>query len=91
MKVATIQADWSEAAKIAQSRAEKSANYNEDQLSIDAMYQWSVEGNQSVESLNDCNDHTAAAVMISLKQGLLELVHRRKETINIITDSPTSQ
>ena len=55
------------------------------------MYQWSVEKNRSVASLNDCNDHTAAAVMISFKQELLELVHRRKETINIITDSPTSQ
>ena len=55
------------------------------------MYQWSVEENRSVASLSDCNDHTAAAVMINLKEELLQLVHRGKETINIITYSPTSQ
>ena len=49
--VATIQADWSENPKVHQSREEKSAYYNDEQLSLHAMYEWRNQTKRSMTSL----------------------------------------
>ena len=42
-EVATVQIDWSESVKMKQVREEKKAYYDEVQISIHAMYVWTVE------------------------------------------------
>ena len=89
--VATIQIDWSENANMTQAREEKNAYYEDCQVSVHAMHQWTSEGNQSVASLSDHTSHQAAAVMVSVKPVLESLVKNGKVKINIVSDSPTSQ
>ena len=89
--VATIQIDWSENAKMTQAREEKKAYYEDCQVSVHAMHQWTSEGNQSVASLSDHTSNQAAAVMVSVKPVLESLVKNGKVKINIVRDSPTSQ
>ena len=89
--VATIQIDWSENAKMTQAREEKKAYYEDCQVSVHAMHQWTSEGNQSVASLSDHTRHQVAAVMVSVKPVLESLVKNGKVKINIVSDLPTSQ
>ena len=89
--VATIQIDWSENAKMTQAREEKKAYYEDCQVSVHAMHQWTSEGNQSVASLSDHTSHQVAAVMVSVKPVLESLVKNGKVKINIVSDLPTSQ
>ena len=89
--VATIQIDWSENAKMTQAREEKKAYYEDCQVSVHAMHQWTSEGNQSVASLSDHTSDQAAAVIVSVKPVLESLVKNGKVKINIVSDSPTSQ
>ena len=88
--VATIQIDWLENVKMTPAREEKKA-YEDCQVFVHAMHQWTSEGNQSVASLSDHTSHQAAAVMVGLKPVLESLVKNGKVKINIVGDSPTSQ
>ena len=89
--VATIQIDWLENVKMTPAREEKKAYYEDCQVSMHAMHQWTSEGNQSVASLSDHTSHQAAAVMVGLKPVLESLVKNGKVKINIVGDSPTAQ
>ena len=90
-EVATVQIDWSESVKMKQAREEKKAYYDEVQISIHAMYVWTVEMQQSFVAMSDHTDHKAPVVMISIKPILEKLIKQEKKLINIISDSPTSQ
>ena len=88
----TIQLDWSENAKMRQSREEKSAYYHEDSVCLHPMYIWSKENCHSRCAISDCTDHKAPAVMTSIKPILDDILAKTDVTkINIISDSPTSQ
>ena len=90
--VLTIQIDWSENAKLTQAREEKSAYYNDTQMSLHAMYSWCLAGNQSSLSLSECTVHKANGVYASLEPVLEKLLTENKiHNINIVSDSPTSQ
>ena len=62
----TIHIAWSENAKLRQSREEKSADYNETQVSIHFGYVWYGKDGYSFASISDCTEHDATAVMASL-------------------------
>ena len=89
--VVTMQRDWSENARIRQSREEKPACYHEDQISIHPMYIWSHERKYSRAALSDCTDHKAGTVFTSMEPALNDFVKEGKNMVNIISDSPTSQ
>ena len=63
----TINIDWSENKRIRQAREEKSAYYNETQISIHCMYIWSGEETQSVACISECTNHKAAASFATLE------------------------
>jgi len=65
--IATIQLDWSENAKMHQSREEKSAYYHEDSVCLHPMYIWTKQCNYSRTAISDCTDHKAPAVMTSIQ------------------------
>lgn len=89
--VITIQLDWSENAKMRQSREEKSAYYHEDTVCLHPMYIWFEISRYSRCAISDCTDHKAPAVMTSIQPILDELVKTGAKKINFISDSPTSQ
>ena len=62
----TIHVDLSENAKLRQSREEKSAYYNETQVSIHCGYVRYGKDGYSFASMSDCTKHDATAVMASL-------------------------
>ena len=89
--VVTMQWDWSEKARIRQSREEKPAYYHQDQISIHPMYIRSHERKYSQAALSDCTDHKAGTVFTSMEPALNDFVKEGKNMVNIISDSPTSQ
>ena len=66
--VATIQFDWSENAKMRQSREETSVYYHNDSVCLHPMYIWTMDENFSRLVISDITDHKAPAVMASLYQ-----------------------
>ena len=91
MDAVTMQVDWSKNPKLRQSREEKSAYYHEDQVCIHPMYIWTQKRRYSRSAISNCTDHKAGAVFVSLKPVLNDFIKEGKKTINIVSDSPTSQ
>ena len=89
--VATIQVDWSENAKMCQSRKEKSVYYHEDSVCLHPMHIWTMDAHFPRLAISDITDHKASVVMPSLYQVFEDLYQDGIWKINIISDSPTSQ
>ena len=89
--VATLQIDWSENCSMKQSREEKSAYYSDHQVSIHTMYCWYQNQPQSYAVLSDFTEHKASACLVSLQPIIADLKSRSVKSINIVSDSPTSQ
>ena len=62
----TMHIDWSKNAKLRQAREEKSAYYNETQVSIHCIHIWYGEDGNSVVSMSDYTSHHVSAVIVSL-------------------------
>ncbi|KAG1664395.1 hypothetical protein GQR58_019837 [Nymphon striatum] len=84
---ATIQAAWSENAKIQPFHVKNDPYYQEEQIAVHTAYIWTTEEKRSVAALSDCTNYNAAAVIVSLREILSGLVEQGKKTIYIVTDS----
>ena len=88
--IVTMQIDWSVNPKMRQTREEKSAYYDENQISLHTILVWSADGNNSISAMSDYTDHKAPAVFATINP-VKEMVESGKKKINIVSDSPTSQ
>ena len=62
----TMHIDWNENAKLRQAREQKSAYYNETQVSIHCVHIWYGEDGYSIVSMSDYTGHHVSAAIVSL-------------------------
>ena len=66
-KTVTLPLDWSENAKLTQTREEKSAYYHKDGISLHPVYIWTNKEKFFVTSISDNKSNKTAAVFASLE------------------------